>query len=364
MSLILLATLALAQTAPQPLASALVRPAEQELEQLHKQLTATSEALVRHAESPDGWKYTAQQGDILLQIALRSFGPARDDYLRLAVECYHGAAIQSPDAERAAVDRLAHLPAWLGQHFPASAVRSFAALQVVRADHARTARREKWDAARARADLGRRLVRFAQEQPKAAEAVPALREAAHLAEAAGDPAEACRCHRLVAAARPGSDAARQSRLAVRRLGGLDGEAVEFELPLLYPTSAQGGETFDLKGLRGKHVVVYFWTAGRPDAANGFEAVKRLTDRFASRGLEVVCVNLDADAEAARRFLSGRLLAATQVYLNGGLKSAVAEWYGLEALPEAFLVGPDGKLLRHSLGVAQLEAAVAGVVAGR
>ena len=42
-----------------------------------------------------------------------------------------------------------------------------------------------------------------------------------------------------------------------------------------------------------------------------------------------------------------------------MKSDLAERYGLEALPETLLLDTDGKLLKRSIGVGQLETVVSG-----
>jgi hypothetical protein len=64
--------------------------------------------------------------------------------------------------------------------------------------------------------------------------------------------------------------------------------------------------------------------------------------------------MDAEAAEGRAFLAGRLTAGVHLYQSGGLDGAVAERYGIQELPQAFLVSRDGKLLKHSLSVERLE----------
>jgi len=70
------------------------------------------------------------------------------------------------------------------------------------------------------------------------------------------------------------------------------------------------------------------------------------------------VNMDAEPAEGRAFLSGRLTAGVHVYQPGGLDGAVAERYGLQKVPQAFLVNRDGTLLKHSLTASRLEAELA------
>jgi len=107
------------------------------------------------------------------------------------------------------------------------------------------------------------------------------------------------------------------------------------------------------------VVVYFWTSTSPRIEEDFAVLKQFTDRYVSRDVEVVYVNLDADAKTGRAFLSGRLTAGTHLYQSGGLDGVVAERYGIQEVPQAFLIGKDGTLLQHSLPASRIEAEVAG-----
>jgi hypothetical protein len=115
--------------------------------------------------------------------------------------------------------------------------------------------------------------------------------------------------------------------------------------------------FDLTQLRGKLVVVYFWASTSEQVGEDFATLKRLTDRYRSRGLELVYVNLDDNPTSAEDFLSEQLTAGTHLFARGGLDGPIAESYDLHSLPQAFAVAPDGTLLRHSVQVAELEALV-------
>ena len=164
--------------------------------------------------------------------------------------------------------------------------------------------------------------------------------------------DACRVYRKLTETYPGTDVARTARESLARLGGMDGTAVDFTLPLLYPAHANA-KPFDMKDVRGKAVLVHFWTSGSPDAAEGFREIKRLTDR----GMEVVYVNLDGDPAKAKAFLSGQLTAGTHVFDPKGGKSELMDRYGVDKLPQTFLVDGKGALVRHSLHGTQLETAV-------
>ena len=155
---------------------------------------------------------------------------------------------------------------------------------------------------------------------------------------------------------PGKDVARHEAAknpgTMARLGGMDGTVVEFTLPLLYPAHANV-KPFDLKDVRGKAVLVHFWSSSSPGAAESFQALKRMTDR----GMGVVFVNLDGDAAKAKAFLSGQLTAGTHVIDPKGDKSPLMDRYGIDKLPQTILIDGNGALVRHSLRDEQIEPAV-------
>src|SRR5207249_2571082 len=106
-------------------------------------------------------------------------------------------------------------------------------------------------------------------------------------------------------------------------------------------------------------VVYFWSSSEAQTAEDFATLKLLTDRYQDHGLEVVYVNLDSDPAQAKAFLAGRLTGGVHVFQSGGVNSSLARRYGMPRLPQTFLVGPGGIVIRHGLGVAELELEITG-----
>jgi hypothetical protein len=332
--------------------------ADRETQTLLEQLSRASDNLVRNIQSPQAWRYQIEQADLLLHLAGRSRkAPERDNWLKMAIDSYYSAAVQSADNEPAPQQRLAQLPAQIAQAFPGHTLIAYAALREIQAEYTRAL--AKGEPSKAQEHLRQRLLRFAEQHPNAPDAPKAIMDAAHLSESLGQTAEACRCYRTLADHHPGQPLCRQARGALRRLGGLDGQTVELRLPRLYASGAQGDSLFNLKELRGSLVVVYFWSSSSPKAAEVFNALKQITDRYQYRGLEVVYVNLDGDPARAKEFLAGRLTAGTHVYQAKGLEGGIAERYGIQDLPHLFVVGKDGGLLRHSVEPGQLDAALAG-----
>jgi thiol-disulfide isomerase/thioredoxin len=297
----------------------------------------------------------------MLQLASHAAGKEREDWLKSVVDAYFSAAVSAPENDTAALKGLQALPAQIAQAFPGSKVGAYAVTQEIQADYLRVLSKSGDDPAKAQLHLRDRLLRFAQEQPSSAEAPKAVMEAATICEQLNKRDDARKCYRYVAARYPGTPAARKAQGIEWRLGE-GSAAVSLELPHVYATSARGDQPYDIKEARGKVVVVYFWTSATPEAHGDFAALKVLTDRYQFKGLEVVYVNLDDDPLAVRDFLSGKLTSGVHLHQKGGLESETAARFGIKALPEAFLVGKDGTLIKHSLRVGDLEREVSAQLA--
>ena len=108
-----------------------------------------------------------------------------------------------------------------------------------------------------------------------------------------------------------------------------------------------GARFDVKSLSGKVVVVYYWASWNGQCAGDMEKLKNLLTVYGGKGLEVVCVNLDATPAEAKNFLQGKPVPTTQLYEQGGMTGKLGEQYGIMVLPTMFLVGKDGKVINHA-----------------
>ncbi len=326
---------------------------DQQIQQLLAKLTELSNRIGQDANAPGAYRLQLSQAEVMLQLAAYSKGKEREDWLKASVDAYFSAAVSSPENDQAAYQSLQALPAQISRSFPESKVATYAILQEIQADYMRVLVKTTDDPAKAQLHLRDRLIRFAQEYPDCPEAPKAVMEAAEICETLKRIEDARKCYRYVAVRYAGTPLARKAQGIEWRLS--EGAAqVTMELPYVYATSARGDSLYDIKDARGKVVVIYFWTTQCPEAHGDFASLKVLTDRYQFKGLEVVYVNLDDDPLAVREFLAGKLTGGVHLHQKGGLDSETAQRYGIKSLPEAFLVGKDGVLIKHSLKVGDLE----------
>jgi hypothetical protein len=292
------------------------------------------------------------QGEVLLKLAARSKAGESDDWLRMAVDSFQSAAVLSPDNELTAHERLFQI----ASTFSESPVSTYAVLQELHVDYLRMLGKAGANPAMAQKLLRDRLVHFVQEFPKAPEAAPAVLEVGQISESLAEIDNARRYYRFLAEHSPDHEVARKAGRALWQLG-LTGEPMHLKLPLLF--AAPGDHAFDVDQVGSKVVVAYFWSSTSGQSEEDFRVLKQLTDRYRDRGLEVVYVNLDSDPAQGKAFLSGRLMAGVHVFQNGGLDCPLAERYGIQTLPQAFVIGRDGVLIRHALQASELESEVSG-----
>ena len=103
-------------------APALAGADDPELQRLLDKLSALSDAIGRNGQSPNVWLTQMEQGGVLFQIAERSKPEEKSNWLRMAVDSYYSAAVQSPENEIGAVNQLGRLPGRIVAEFPRSAV--------------------------------------------------------------------------------------------------------------------------------------------------------------------------------------------------------------------------------------------------
>jgi peroxiredoxin len=107
-----------------------------------------------------------------------------------------------------------------------------------------------------------------------------------------------------------------------------------------------GLSFRLSEQRGKVVLVNFWATWCPPCLEEMPAMERLWRRHKDAGFVLVAISLDADPKKVPPFVSARKFSFP-VALDP--KMAVAEKYGVRALPSSFVIDRQGLMAGVALG---------------
>ena len=117
-------------------------------------------------------------------------------------------------------------------------------------------------------------------------------------------------------------------------------AKAFEVP------SSNGKTIRLADYRGKVVFLNFWATWCPPCREEMPAMERLYQRYRDRGLVVLAVSVDSDATAIPPFVTQHKFTFP---IGQDPKMALADRYGVRALPSSFLVDKRGNLAALAIG---------------
>ena len=294
-----------------------------------------------------------RQVDALSQLVAHAKPEDRASWARQMVDTLQLAASNSPASDRTALDRLASLSQQLQQSMPGSPMAAYVAFRELEADYAAKISSPNADVTKVQQAWRDRLVAFVQANPDADDSASAMMELAAVSQSLGQKAEARGWYQQVAQSFRGKPAAMEAEGNLHWMD-LQDHVLHLTLPLLFADNAQQDEPFDIDQLRGKVIVVYFWSTREQRAREELDELNQLANQYQSKGLRLLCVNMDNEPKDASTFLGGPRTTAVHVFQRGGLQGPLARRYGMTALPKLLLLARDGKVLLQPAGVGELE----------
>ena len=119
-----------------------------------------------------------------------------------------------------------------------------------------------------------------------------------------------------------------------------------------------GGTFALSELRGKVVLIDFWASWCRPCRMENPNVKRVYNKYANKGFEILGVSLDKDHGAWIKAIQDDGLPWKHVSDLGFWSNAAAQEYGVSGIPYTVLVDREGKILQKGMRAQELEGALA------
>ncbi len=211
-----------------------------------------------------------------------------------------------------------------------------------------TLRDSKVDFAKAQEEWLKALEAFVAAHSQSEHAPEALRQMAMSTENAGQIDAAKKWYSKILSDYPNHISASHAKGAINRLTS-DGREIALKAKDL------SGAEIDLKSLRGKPVVVQYWTTTSDVCVANHAVLKDLVSKYGgANGLQVISINLDYNREPLERYLATNRLPWKQVYDEGGFDGRLASEMGVVTVPLIVMVGPDGKVISSNIQAAEIE----------
>lgn len=196
------------------------------------------------------------------------------------------------------------------------------------------------------------LAGFVSKYKKADDTPDALWQLAMGSEFAGKTAESKRWYKELGDSFPDSFHAPRAKGSLARLN-LVGNKMTLNAPLL----GDAGKMFDIESLKGKVVIVHYWSTASTTHVGDFAVLKQKV--ASAKNVELVCISLDDDGAKARDAVVKAQVPGIHLWQAapnnaGSLGSPLAIQYGIHILPTLFIIDRDGRVTNNSVQVADID----------
>lgn len=133
------------------------------------------------------------------------------------------------------------------------------------------------------------------------------------------------------------------------------KALDFEV------KAFNGELLSLKKYRGKVVLLDFWATWCEPCLVEMPNVKRVYQKYKDQNFQIIGISLDTNRSSLRSYLRRERITWPQFFDGAGWDNSVAQRYGINSIPQTYLIDGNGFIRKENLRGRALEVAVGELV---
>jgi peroxiredoxin len=139
-----------------------------------------------------------------------------------------------------------------------------------------------------------------------------------------------------------------NKIAARKRSSIGKSAPEFAAMDI------NGKSFKLSDYRGKYVLLEFWASWCVPCRQETPAVVKAYAKFHDKGLEIISVSLDDKKDKWEKAIEEDHMPWTHTSDLNAFDNKIAKLYGVQPIPDNFLIDPQGKIVARALRGEELE----------
>ena len=135
-------------------------------------------------------------------------------------------------------------------------------------------------------------------------------------------------------------------------------------PMTIRFTAVDGREVDLAQMRGRVVMVDFWSTGCPSYVARVPQIKAIYEKYHSQGFDIIGISADTDGQRLDSFLKENRIPWAQYFDGkGSPENKLFQAFGIWGVPHTMLVDKSGLLHGYDLSAEKLSAVIPKLLAG-
>jgi len=126
-------------------------------------------------------------------------------------------------------------------------------------------------------------------------------------------------------------------------------SVDLSKPLTLRFTAVDGRQVDLAALRGKVVLIDFWSSANPACQQNEFQVARAYRKYNAEGFEIIGISEDKDKQALLTLIQNYGMYWPQYFDGLGKRNLLATRWGVTLIPTMWLVNQKGMVVNTNVG---------------